>query len=153
MKTILTFGLLLLAFTGFSQIKPAVSGTEYGAGAKEKGAISIAVLEEKLASNDSYSGRVKGTVLNVCEKKGCWMKLQQANGEGIMIRFKDYKFFMPKDIVGKEVIVDGTAKITLTSVDDLQHYAEDAGKSKEEVAKITEPKKEVEFIAKGVLVL
>ena len=81
------------------------------------------------------------------------MKLQQENGEGVMIRFKDYKFFMPKDIVGKEVVVDGAAKMTMTSVDDLKHYAEDAKKSKEEIEKITEPKKEIEFIAKGVLVI
>ncbi|MEO5646906.1 MAG: DUF4920 domain-containing protein [Chitinophagaceae bacterium] len=153
MKTILTFGLLIAAFTGFAQIKPAVRGTTYGEGAKAKGAISIAMLEEKLASGEAFKGRVKGIVLNVCEKKGCWMKLKQENGEGIMIRFKDYKFFMPKDIAGKQIIVDGSAKITLTSVDDLQHYAEDAGKSKEEIAKIIAPKKEVEFIAKGVLVL
>lgn len=153
MKTIITFSLILISFGAFAQIKPAVSGTTYGAGAKEKGAITIAVLEEKLTEKESFTGQVKGVVLNVCEKKGCWMKLQQANGEGMMIRFKDYKFFMPKDITGKEVIVDGTAKITLTSVEDLQHYAEDAKKSKEEIAKITEPKKEVEFIAKGVLVL
>lgn len=153
MKTLFTSILTLIVFAGFAQIKPAVSGTTYGAGAKATGAITIAKLESTLAEKGKYSGRVKGTVLNVCEKKGCWMKLQQENGEGVMIRFKDYKFFMPKDIVGKEVVIDGDAKITLTSVDDLQHYAEDAKKSKEEIAKITQPKKEVEFIAKGVRVL
>ena len=104
MKSILTIALILIAFTGFTQIKPAVSGTTYGDGAKSKGAISITALEEKLASTDTYNGRVKGVVLNVCEKKGCWMKLQQANGEGIMIRFKTI-ILHAKDIVGKEVVV------------------------------------------------
>ena len=45
------------------------------------------------------------------------------------------------------------AQLKETSVKQLKHYAEDAGKSKEEIAKITEPKKEVIFVAKGVLVL
>ena len=41
----------------------------------------------------------------------------------------------------------------ITSVSKLQHYAKDAGKSDEEVAKITEPKSEIVFTASGVLVL
>lgn len=153
MKTLLTTILMLAATFGFSQVKPALPGTEYGAGTKAHGAITVSALEEKLASNGSFSGRVKGTVVNVCEVKGCWMKLKQAKGDGIMIKFKDYKFFLPKDIAGKEVVIEGDAKATVTSVSDLRHFAEDAKKSKEEIAKITEPKKEVEFIAKGVLVL
>ena len=35
----------------------------------------------------------------------------------------------------------------------LKHYAEDAGKSKEEIATIKEPKKEIVLQAKGILVL
>jgi hypothetical protein len=35
----------------------------------------------------------------------------------------------------------------------LRHYAEDAGKSKAEIAAITEPKREVSFEASGVLIL
>jgi Domain of unknown function (DUF4920) len=80
------------------------------------------------------------------------MKLAQTEGDGIMIRFKDYKFFMPLNITGKDVVLVGQAKKTITSVDMLKHYAEDAGKSKEEIEKITEPKSEIEFIATGVLV-
>ena len=37
------------------------------------------------------------------------------------------------------------------SVADLKHYAEDAGKSPEEIAKITEPSIEFAFEANGVL--
>jgi hypothetical protein len=37
-------------------------------------------------------------------------------------------------------------------VAELQHYAEDAGKSKEEIAKINSPKTELTFVADGVLV-
>ena len=38
------------------------------------------------------------------------------------------------------------------SVADLKHYAEDAGKSEDEIAKITEPKIEYAFEANGVLI-
>ena len=60
---------------------------------------------------------------------------------------------MPLNIVGKDVVLQGEAKKTITSVEMLKHYAEDAGKSKEEIEKITEPKTEIEFIATGVLVV
>ena len=69
------------------------------------------------------------------------------------VTFKDYAFFMPKDLSGKHVVIDGFAFVEVTSVDDLRHYAEDGGKSKEEIAAITEPKREVAFEAAGVVIL
>ena len=47
--------------------------------------------------------------------------------------------------------LSGKAYITETSVDDLQHYAEDAGKSQEEIAAITSPKLTYNLEADGVL--
>ena len=41
----------------------------------------------------------------------------------------------------------------LTSIEQLRHFAEDGGKSKEEIAKIKEPRKEIVMQAKGILVL
>jgi hypothetical protein len=153
MKKLLLSMTLMFSMVAFAQIKPAAKGVLYGGKTTAEGAIDVKSLEQKMASSEKYTGRVKGKVIGVCEKKGCWMKLEQANGDGIMIRFKDYGFFMPQDILGKEVVLDGVAENTTTSVEMLQHYAEDAGKSKEEIAKIKDPKKEVEFTASAVLVL
>jgi len=50
------------------------------------------------------------------------------------------------------VVFEGEAQKKVVPVDHLQHYAKDAGKSNEEIAKITEPKEELTFIADGVLV-
>ena len=72
--------------------------------------------------------------------------------KNIMVRFKDYGFFVPLDASGKEVIVKGKAYVNKVSVADLKHYAEDAGKSEEEIAEITEPKIEYAFEANGVLI-
>jgi hypothetical protein len=51
----------------------------------------------------------------------------------------------------KEVILEGKAFVQITSVEELQHYAEDAGKNKEEIAAIVAPKKEFAFEATDVL--
>ncbi len=100
---------------------------------------------------DTIAVKFASKINEVCSKKGCWMKVPVSESEEVMVRFKDYGFFMPLDSNGKEVIVEGKAFIKETSVEELQHYAEDAGKSKEEIAKITEPKKELAFVANGVL--
>ena len=152
MKLLFVSLIAVLSLTASAQIKKADKGVIYGAGTTAAGALEVNLLEEKLATADKYTGKVKGTVISVCEKKGCWMKLAQTDGTGIMIRFKDYKFFMPQNIVGRDVVLEGVAEKTTTSVEMLKHYAEDGGKSKEEIEKITEPKNEIEFIATGVLV-
>ena len=80
------------------------------------------------------------------------MNMASADGD-IMVKFRDYGFFVPFDIPGSEVVLEGTAQIETISVDDLKHYAEDDGKSAEEIAKITEPETQIVFVADGVLPL
>lgn len=152
-KTLLLIAVFISSYGFAQQIKPAAKGVVYGAKTTADGAIEVNILEEKLAAANKFTGKLKGTVISVCEKKGCWMKIAQTDGSGIMIRFKDYKFFMPQDIVGKDVVLDGVAKKETVSVEDQKHYAEDAGKSAEEINKITEPSTEISFTAKGVLVV
>lgn len=107
---------------------------------------------QTLKAGDTIDLKFTSNIKEVCSKKGCWMKLPAGEGdETVMVRFKDYGFFMPLDSQGKEVIVEGKAFVKETSVEELRHYAEDAGKSAEEIAKITEPKLEMAFEASGVL--
>lgn len=100
---------------------------------------------------DSVDAKMIAKVDEVCQAKGCWMKLDLPDGEQVMVKFQDYGFFMPKDIAGKEVVINGKAYVNEVPVDEQRHYAEDAGASKEEIAKITEPKKTYSFMADGVL--
>lgn len=95
----------------------------------------------------------KSTIESVCKKKGCWMKVDLGKGEEqSFVRFKDYGFFMPLDGEKSDVIVHGKAFVSEISVDKLRHYAEDAGQSKEEIAKITKPQLQYNFEADGVFV-
>lgn len=79
------------------------------------------------------------------------MKMDMGEDQA-MVRFKDYGFFMPKDLAGQEVIVEGYAFVEEMSVEDQRHYAEDAGKSVEEIAAITKPKRTLSFTSSGVLI-
>ena len=104
-----------------------------------------------MQAGDTINVKFASNIKEVCSKKGCWMKLPLDENTETFVRFKDYGFFMPLDSKGREVVLNGRAFVKETSVKELQHYAEDAGKSKEEIAKITEPKREFSFEADGVL--
>jgi len=132
-------------------IQDSELGQIFGASFTPSAIVAFAELDDRVSAQDSLQVTVKGKVNEVCQAKGCWMTIQ--GDDGMMVRFKDYGFFMPKDISGREVIMNGKAFYRTTPVSELQHYAEDAGKSKEEIAAITEPKYELSFLADGVILM
>ena len=117
---------------------------------------SIATLSEMSRrvqnKEDTLKLTLSGTIKEVCAKKGCWMTLSMPDDNDLMVRFKDYGFFVPLDAQG-EVLINGKAFISETSVEDLRHYAEDAGASKEEIERITTSKVSYNFEADGVLIM
>ncbi len=89
----------------------------------------------------------------VCLKAGCWVKLDKGNGETLMVRFKDH-FTIPVDTeIGTEAYFHGVAYWDEISVEMLKHYAEDAGKSPEEIAKIIDPEYVMSFEADGIFLV
>ncbi len=142
-------GFFFFALTGFAQ--QSVEQT-FGENFSEKNKISADDLNRKMKSQKEFTGDVTGQVADVCQAKGCWMKLQTSGG-AIMVRFKDYGFFVPKDISGKEVVLHGSATLEKISVETLRHYAKDEGKTAEEIAQISVPENQVVFTASGVKIL
>lgn len=112
--------------------------------------LEMAEIYFNLKIGDTVQAKVEASIKEVCSKKGCWMKLDLGNDQEIMVRFKDYGFFMPLNAEGN-VIVQGKAFITETTVDELRHYAEDSGKSEKEILAVTEHEKTFAFEADGVL--
>ena len=123
----------------------------FGAAITEEGSVALTALPEQLATTDSLSVKVEGTIQEVCQMKGCWMKMDMGNNQSITVKFKDYAFFVPKDAAGKVAVIEGVVRKEVTSVEQLKHLAEDAGKSQEEIDAITEPKEGYTFEAAGVL--
>ena len=131
------------------------TGNHFGEKITADGALEINEVLEKLGDQERIETKMIGTVESVCKAKGCWMNIVSTDNEPkeIFVKFKDYGFFVPKDIAGQKVIMQGEVFREVTSVDELRHYAEDEGKSKEEIAAITEPEEELKFMASGVIVL
>lgn len=153
-KAILFVPLFLLTLCLMAQPPkgPANSGMVFGAKTSMEGAVKVDELPALVTDADAKDIKVVGKVVEVCKMEGCWIKMQTVNGP-MMIKMKDHAFMVPLSLNGKTIVVDGTATYKETSVDMLRHYAEDAGKSKDEIAAIKEPKKEFTMQAKGILVL
>ncbi|MBC3785593.1 DUF4920 domain-containing protein [Spirosoma utsteinense] len=149
MKNLLIIGLILGASFG---AVAQTSASYHGKKISDKGALPATQLAAKMDGKDKMPAKVEGTVESVCKMKGCWMNVKTGDGQVMRVSFKDYGFFVPKDIVGKTVVMEGVAETTTTPISELRHYAQDAGKSKEEIEKITEPEKALTFVADGVVV-
>lgn len=132
---------------------PAVSGSNFGAAISVENALPAETLPALLTKSDKLDARIKAKVVDVCPKKGCWLKLQVNDTTTAFVKMKDYAFFLPLEIKGKTVVLEGEASLVTTSVDELKHYAEDAKKSKAEIDAITQPKKEIRLVAKGIRVV
>src|SRR5574339_94666 len=50
--------------------------------------------------------RLEGTIDKVCQNKGCWLELKQ-EASSVHVTFEDYGFFVPKDSMGKPVVLEG----------------------------------------------
>lgn len=151
MKKSLIILFVLSIACGMTQAQDHEKATSYGEKISPDNAVEVKLIKQVLAESDSVHAKIVGTVSSVCKKKGCWMKMDIGDGESMMVRFYDYGFFLPKDCEGKKVILEGSVYYTVTSVEELQHYASDAGKSKEEIANITTEEKTLAFEATGVL--
>jgi len=132
-----------IAYASFGDKIEADNATDVAAMTKEY---------KEMKAGDTLNSKMVATVKEVCQAKGCWMTLKLEDSSEVLVRFKDYGFFVPKNIAGQEVIVNGKAYVAETSVEELRHYAEDAGKSQEEIEQITEPERTYAFLADGVLV-
>jgi hypothetical protein len=164
MKKIILFIALCLAFIAcknetkttenkVEEVKEDITYASFGMEINDADALSserMMTHYKTMKEGDTINSKMRGKINKVCSAKGCWMTLDMDGENEVMVKFKDYGFFMPLNAEG-EVVVNGKAFVKEVSVEELRHYAEDDGKSAEEIAAITEPKRTYSFEADGVL--
>lgn len=169
MKKLTSILFLALALTACNNEKTnnisdensAINDTEetsyasFGDNISAEGYISMDEMRNQfndLALGDTLDVKFKSKTIKVCQKKGCWVTVDLGENQESFIRFKDYKFVVPKNAEDREIIAEGKAFLEEIPVDELKHYAKDAGKPQEEIDKISEPKRTLRFEAAGVLI-
>ena len=143
MKKIIILALVLTA---------CKSASYFGDKISSENLVSYKDAKAQSFEKGSIETKIEGTILETCPKKGCWMKMDMGS-DTVLVRFKDYAFFVPTEgAEGKSAVIQGNLFVDTISVDMQRHYAEDAGKSKAEIEKITEPKLGLSFLANGVII-
>ncbi|MEO8349476.1 MAG: DUF4920 domain-containing protein [Acidobacteriota bacterium] len=123
MKTILALA-LTLGLSGCAST-PRAPETVYG----RPRALTTTPLTLAQAASEANVGQtlaVKGPAAEVCQNKGCWMVLTEG-ARTMRVTFQDYAFFVPKDIAGKTVVVEGVLSRKHLSAEEAKHYAEEPG--------------------------
>lgn len=68
-------------------------------------------ISEVLENPTAYEGKkvlVEGTILNVCEKRGCWIELaSDKEFESIRVKVQDGVIVFPMEAKGKTALVEG----------------------------------------------
>ena len=148
MKKLVKGTAILLLFFTLQSVQAQTDS--YGEELTDAKAIKATNLGKTMDGKEAMKMKLKGEIAEVCQMKGCWMTVATGDGQTIRVTFKDYGFFVPKDAAGKKTVIEGEVKMETVDVATLKHYAEDAGKSKEEIAAITEPETKLTFVASGV---
>jgi hypothetical protein len=155
MKNIfLLLSMICLIIFANQSISAQTKDGAFGAKITEENATDATKLLALLKDKTTLQIKLKGTIIETCKKKGCWMEMDLGNGKKMRVKFKDYAFFVPKDASahGKTAFIEGVVSKETTDVKTLRHYAKDAGKSEKEIEKITAPKEELTFEASGVII-
>ncbi len=87
-----------------------VSLSYYGEQIESTAAIEASSISHHMQATDSMEMKIEGMITDVCKQKGCWMKVDMGGGQSLMVRFKDYGFFVPIESAGKMTIIDGMLK-------------------------------------------
>ncbi|MDX1652622.1 MAG: DUF4920 domain-containing protein [Brumimicrobium sp.] len=113
-------------------------------------AVSTEEMLKQFEGKTEMDATIKANITEVCSKMGCWVRIDQGDGETIMVIFKDHFTIPTETAAGTVAYLTGKAVQDTISVDERRHYLEDANASKEEIMAITEPEYTVSFIAEGI---
>jgi hypothetical protein len=140
---------LCLAFIA-SPIAAAAGESGKHFGAKFTDAKQVA-LADVLADVDKFKDsavKVEGTIKDVCQQKGCWLVVTDGT-RSMRVTFKDYGFFVPKDVKDRKVVLEGLVSRKTLTEGAAQHYASESTE-KVDPSTIQGPQQVIAMVATGV---
>jgi hypothetical protein len=83
------------------------------------------VLEKPTAGKTVH---LEGTIGAVCKNKGCWLTLNEGK-QSVHVTFEGYSYFVPKDVVGKKVALEGKVLVKEPKPEDVEHLRKEGATS------------------------
>ena len=144
----LTLAVTLAAPPGLAEA-PTESAAflDYGAGIALDSETPLATLLAEPERFTETPQLVRGRLVDICQKKGCWTVLADGQAQ-VRVRFADYGFFVPTDAIGRDALVEGVVTVRTLSEADAKHYAAESKHGDPDA--IEGPQHEIGFLATGV---
>lgn len=100
----------------------------------------VTALADIAAEPARFSGQVvktEGTVAQVCQRMGCWMELQAAEGsQAVRVPMAGHSFFLPRDIAGRRATVEGTVEVSELDEATQEHLREEGAEAADQALAI-----------------
>lgn len=127
-----------------------VTATHETFGAAMPAAVDAVALATLVANHENYANEsvaVEARVAQVCQKKGCFF-IATDGAATVRVAFKDYSFFVPTDISGRDVTLIGEIRRVELSKEQAEHLEADLGSADADIT----PGPQFEIIASSVRV-
>ena len=135
-------GTLLLASAAMASDAP--QWEKFGADLPQGPVVPLASALADPASHVGQPRVFSGRVVDVCQKKGCWVMLED-EGQGARVLLGDHDFYVPKDVRGKAQVHGVLSRVELSPDAQRHTAAETSGAAVSPV--------EYRIVADGVQVL
>ena len=99
--------LLLAALSLCAASAFAGEPAKFGAPVTVKKSFPVAKLAAAPAKFEGKTVRIEGTVAEVCQGRGCWVRVKDDKGTLFLAKSLDETVLLPKDCAGQYVVVQG----------------------------------------------
>ena len=116
--------ILFLAASTLTAVASAEAPRTFG---KPLQGLKPVLLQDVLAKPEAGRlVRLEGSIEKVCQNKGCWFELKQ-DARSVHVTFENYGFFVPKDSMGKPVVLEGRVIVKQPTPEDVAHLKAEGG--------------------------
>jgi hypothetical protein len=101
---------LAAALFTLALVSATFAGSEpsrFGAAVTAKKSTPVAKLAKDPAKFAGRTVRIEGTVAEVCQGRGCWVRVKDEKGQTFLAKSLDETVLLPKDCAGQLVVVQG----------------------------------------------
>lgn len=102
-----TFVFALVVLSLASAAFAGGESAKFGAPVTVKKSVPVAKLAAAPAKYEGKTVRIEGTVAEVCQGRGCWVRVKDAKGQVFLAKSLDESILLPKDCAGQLVVVQG----------------------------------------------
>jgi hypothetical protein len=113
----------MLVFFAGTALAATPAWEKFGADVPQGAVVPLAAALADPAAHEGQAKVFSGRVVDVCQKKGCWVMLED-EGQGARVLLGDHDFYVPKDVRGQAQVHGVLSRVALSPAA-RQHTAQE----------------------------